>query len=115
MFADVVRFRASSWLGASVHDDLANLKARLKEHNDLESAASLLRWDQATYMPPGGAAARGRQLATLDRLAHDCIAHPEIGRLLDRLDAALVAGDEAPSTSVAALLRVARRDHERAA
>jgi carboxypeptidase Taq len=66
-------------------------------------------------MPPGGAAARGRQLATLDRLAHDCIADPEVGRLLDRIDAVLEKGDEAPSTQVAALIRVARRDHERAA
>jgi carboxypeptidase Taq len=98
-----------------VDDALTTLKTRLKEHNDLESAASVLRWDQATYMPPGGATARGRQLATLDRLAHDCIAAPEVGRLLDRLDAALEKGDEAPSTSVVALLRVARRDHERAA
>jgi carboxypeptidase Taq len=98
-----------------VQNDLSTLKAKLKEHSDLESAASLLRWDQATYMPPGGAAARGRQLATLDRLAHDSIADPEVGRLLDRLDAALEQADEAPSTAVAALLRVARRDHERAA
>jgi carboxypeptidase Taq len=94
--------------------DLLTLKNRLKEHNDLESAASLLRWDQATYMPAGGAAARGRQLATLDRLAHDRIADPEIGRLLDRIDEKLAQTDEAPSATTAALLRVARRDHERA-
>src|SRR5260221_1854357 len=79
--------------------DLLTLKNRLKEHNDLESAASLLRWDQATYMPAGGAAARGRQLATLDRLAHDCIADPEIGRLLDRIDEKLSQTDEAPSAT----------------
>ena len=28
-------------------------------------------WDQATYMPKGGAAARGRQAARLSRLAHE--------------------------------------------
>ena len=95
-----------------MQDDLASLKARLREHNDLESAASLLRWDQATYMPSGGAGARGRQLATLERLAHDRIADPEIGHLLDKVDAALRRGDETPTT--AALARVARRDHERA-
>jgi carboxypeptidase Taq len=97
-----------------VQTDLATLKAKLQEHSDLESAASLLRWDQATYMPSGGAAARGRQLATLDRLAHDRIADPEIGLLLDSLDEALERADEAPSLAVAALLRVTRRDHERA-
>src|SRR5258706_4318810 len=115
MFAETYSFVLPEVRVTLVHDDLSTLKTRLKEHNDLESAASVLRWDQATYMPPGGAAARGRQLATLDRLAHDCIANPEVGRLLDRIDASLEKGDEAPSTSVAALLRVARRDHERAA
>ena len=44
---------------------LDELKARLLEVNDLGSAAAVLRWDQATYMPPGGAEARGRQTATL--------------------------------------------------
>src|SRR5262245_49538672 len=111
----LVRARWNVLPEKGVDDALTTLKTRLKEHNDLESAASVLRWDQATYMPPGGATARGRQLATLDGLAHACIAAPEVGRLLDRLDAALEKGDEAPSTSVAALLRVARRDHERAA
>ena len=50
---------------------LQELKTRLMEINDLESAAALLSWDQSTYMPPGGAAARARQLATLGRLSHD--------------------------------------------
>jgi carboxypeptidase Taq len=36
-----------------------DLKARLMEINDLEAAGALLYWDQATHMPPGGAAARG--------------------------------------------------------
>src|SRR5262245_44637008 len=47
------------------------LKTRLREIDDLQRAGSLLHWDQATYMPPGGAPARGRQLATLSRLAHE--------------------------------------------
>jgi carboxypeptidase Taq len=34
---------------------LDELKARLLEVEDLKAAASLLRWDQMTYMPPGGA------------------------------------------------------------
>ena len=50
---------------------LAALKARLLEVDDLNGAANVLRWDLATYMPPGGAPARGRQTATLARLAHE--------------------------------------------
>ena len=57
--------------------------------------------------------ARGRQLATLDRLAHDRIADPDLGRLLDRLQA---RADEADTDSDGAgSIRVTRRDHERAA
>jgi carboxypeptidase Taq len=92
--------------------DLAKLKGLLAEHNDLESAASVLRWDQATYMPQGGSSARGRQLATLDRLAHDRIADPEVGRLLDRLEGNASRDDS--DSDLARFLRVARRDHERA-
>jgi carboxypeptidase Taq len=63
---------------------LEALKARLLEVDDLNAAASLLRWDQTTYMPPGGAPARGRQLATLSRLAHERFTEAETGRLLDQ-------------------------------
>ena len=48
-----------------MNDTLVELKNRLLEIYDLNMANSLLRWDQATYMPAGGAAARGRQTATL--------------------------------------------------
>ena len=50
---------------------LVELKQRLREISDLNAAGSVLNWDQATYMPEGGAGARGRQLATLYRLAHE--------------------------------------------
>ena len=45
--------------------ELTALKTRLQEIDDLRGAASVLQWDQATYMPPGGAESRGRQLALL--------------------------------------------------
>ena len=50
---------------------LKELKIRLLEINDLESAAAVLGWDQRSYMPPGGATARARQTGTLRRLAHE--------------------------------------------
>ena len=59
------------------------LEKRLGEVYDLRYAASLLRWDEATYMPPGGAVARGRQLATLDRLAHERLTDPAMRELLE--------------------------------
>jgi carboxypeptidase Taq len=64
---------------------LLELKTRLSEINDIEAAASLLYWDQATYMPPGGAAARGRQLATLQQISHSKFIEPAVGQLLEDL------------------------------
>ena len=52
-----------------MQEKLNELKTRLLEVDDLQMAAALLYWDQATYMPPGGAEARGRQMATLSQLA----------------------------------------------
>jgi carboxypeptidase Taq len=91
---------------------LEELKSRLLEIYDLQNAGSLLGWDEATYMPPGGAPARGRQSALLARIAHEKSIDPELGKLLDELQAygesLLYESDEA------SLIRVARRDFERA-
>lgn len=95
-----------------VKEKLRELKARLIEINDLESAAALLHWDQATYMPPGGAPARARQLATLGRLAHEKFIDPAIGRLLDELQS--YEEDLSFDSDEASLIRVTRRDYERA-
>jgi carboxypeptidase Taq len=95
-----------------VHPKLQQLKARLTEIDDLESAASVLHWDQATYMPPGGAVARARQMATLQRLAHEKFTDPAIDKLLDELrphEESLPADSDDAS-----LIRVARRDYEKA-
>jgi carboxypeptidase Taq len=72
----------------------------------------LLTWDQLTYMPPGGGPARGRQLATLQRLAHEKLNDPAIGRLLDRLEPE--AATLPYESDEAALLRLARRRYDRA-
>ena len=91
---------------------LDELKARLLEVNDLNAAGAVLRWDQATYMPPGGAEARGRQLATLGRLAHEKFTDAALGRLLDELERG--TGDRSPDSDEAALVRVTRREYDRA-
>jgi carboxypeptidase Taq len=95
-----------------MNPQLQELKTRLLEVNDLNSASALLSWDQATYMPPGGAQARGRQLALLSRLGHERLADPAIGRLLDSL--APWAEGQGADSDAAALVRVTRRDFDRA-
>jgi carboxypeptidase Taq len=91
---------------------LNELKRRLLEISDLAGAASLLSWDQATYMPKGGAGARGRQNATLHRLAHEQLVDPAMGKLIDAL--APYADSLSPDSDEASLIRVARRDFEKA-
>src|SRR5215469_18870037 len=89
---------------------LADLKHRLSEIYDLRAAGSVLSWDEATYMPNGGSVARGRQIAVLRRLAHERFTDPTLGRLLDRLDR---CSDNLPADD-ASLIRVVRRDYEKA-
>src|SRR5438105_6026322 len=91
---------------------LAELKRRLLEIGDLHAAGSVLGWDRATYMPAGGARARGRQGAMLARLAHEKSVAPALGRLLDEL---ATYGDAlAADSDDASLIRVARSDFEKA-
>jgi len=91
---------------------LEALQARLHEVDDINSAAGLLRWDQTTYMPAGGAAARGRQLATLSRIAHEKFIEAETGRLLDA--AARETASLPFDSDEASLVRVARRAWDQA-
>jgi carboxypeptidase Taq len=91
---------------------LQELKTRLLEINDLNLINALLGWDQTTYMPPGGAEARGRQSAMLAQMAQEKFVDKEIGKLLDDLrpyeESLPYESDEA------SIIRVTRRDYERA-
>ena len=90
----------------------AELKRRLLEISDLAAAGALLGWDQSTYMPRGGAPARARQGATLSRLAHEKSVDPALGKLLD--DLAPYAAGFPYESDEASLIRIARRDFEKA-
>lgn len=95
-----------------MHTKLKRLKALLTEVDDLTSAASLLMWDQHTHMPEGGSEARGRQVATLQRLAHTKFTSDEVGRLL--VDLSRAGADLPFESDDAALLRVTRRKYAEA-
>ena len=66
------------------------LEDRFKRITLLEEAAGVLHWDMSTMMPPGGAFARGEQLATLSVLAHELMTDPAVGEWL------AAAGDDDP-------------------
>jgi carboxypeptidase Taq len=88
------------------------LRRRLGVVTDLSTAAELLFWDQTVMMPPTGARIRAEQLATIQRLAHEHAVDEEVGRLLEKLrpyeESLPYDSDEA------SLVRVARRDWEKA-
>jgi carboxypeptidase Taq len=91
---------------------LEELKVRLLEVGDLNHIDALLNWDQSTYMPPGGAEARGRQSALMARMAQERFIDKRIGHLLDDLRS---YEEGLPYESDdASLIRVTRREYERA-
>jgi carboxypeptidase Taq len=96
----------------TVETDLAEFKQRLQAIEDLHCAEWVLTWDQATYIPPGGVEARARQIALLSSLAHERLTDPAIGRLLDSITPWAEA--QGSDSDAAALVRVARRDYDRA-
>jgi carboxypeptidase Taq len=96
----------------SVNGSFEALRGRLAEITDLQRAGGLLFWDQRTKMPPAGAEARAEVLATVGRIAHERFVDPELGRLLDELRPFEDGQD--PESFEASLIRVARRDYEKA-
>ena len=58
----------------------------LAEVQDLKSASAVLNWDLSTYMPTNGAAMRGRQMATLGKLAHEKFVSDDVKNLLNSLE-----------------------------
>ena len=87
----------------AAYDRLAARFARIATVNE---ASSMLGWDAAAVMPPGGGAARGDQLAVLAGLSHGQLIAPEVA---DDLDAAKPASDWQ-----AANLRLMRHAYTRA-
>lgn len=95
-----------------MQDKWEELKRQLAEIQHLHYASALLGWDQQTYMPPRGAANRAEQLATLDKVAHELFTADEIGQLLE--DLAEEAAKQGYDSDSASLIRVTRRDYEKA-
>jgi hypothetical protein len=92
----------------SMQPKIDQLKRILNEVADLSAAASVLSWDQQTYMPEGGAEDRGDALATLSALAHKRFTSEETGRLLE--DLAGQADQLNPDSDDDRLIRVTRHN-----
>ena len=90
---------------------LGELKGRMAELVDLHSALALLFWDQNTMMPRAGAVGRADHAATLERVCHEKLVDPEVGRLLDTLEPWAAGAD--PDSDDARLVHWVRRDFEK--
>ncbi len=90
-------------------EKMKQLKEILGEVSDLNHAASVLSWDQQVNMPPGGGDARGQQLATLGKIAHEKSTSQEVGKLLGDLKSELAGSD----SDDAAMVRVAARRYDK--
>ncbi len=89
------------------------LRRRLATIEDIQASAGLLEWDLQVMMPPGGGEARSHQLATLKTLLHERAVDPALGALLEELRP--FEEGHAFESFEASLVRVARRNYERAA
>lgn len=94
-----------------MEEKIAQLKLLLNEISDLGGAQAVLGWDQQTYMPPGGAEARGEQLSTLAKITHDKFVSDEIGSLLQ--DLVPYANSLDPDSNDARLIHVANREFKK--
>jgi carboxypeptidase Taq len=91
---------------------LAELKERLGALTDLRRTEGLLLWDMQVFMPPGGAPTRAAQLATLEEIVHARVVDERFGELFEELEP--LAAELPADSDDACLVRVARRDWERA-
>ncbi len=65
----------------------AQYKESLQKIADIRYASAVLQWDQETYLPKNSGDARGRQIATLNELAHEKFTNESFGDLLRELSA----------------------------
>ena len=63
------------------------LERRFHDICVLADTLRLLRWDQATMMPPQGAAARSEQVARIEAMRHEQLTAPELSGLLEEAEA----------------------------
>lgn len=70
---------------SDVQEYYQELLAIAKRLSVIHSAGGILQWDLETKMPSRGIGQRAEELALLDVLAHQTMADPKVGELLDRL------------------------------
>ncbi len=83
---------------------LQRLKDKMADVNALGAAATIMDWDQQTYMPAGGADARAAHVGILSRMRHEIFISDEVGSLIEN--------SSPEGEDDAAYIRVVKRDYE---
>jgi carboxypeptidase Taq len=78
----------------------------------LDSYIHMLVWDQSTNMPPANADYRGQQIGFISKLAHEKLADPKMGRMLNELVPWTTTLD--PDSTEARLVAEVAKEYERA-
>ena len=94
----------------AAYDELVR---RSRERALLASCSALLGWDEQTYLPRGGSAYRGDQMALLAGLHHERATDPRVGELLGVVEGSDLVAD--PGSSESANVREWRRGFDRVA
>jgi carboxypeptidase Taq len=88
-----------------------SLITTVKEISLLESAGSILGWDERTQMPQQGAEHRANQSSLIARMTHEQFTSPRIGEQLRELESSPLVED--PHSDAAANVRNLRREYDR--
>ena len=81
----------------AAYDELVK---RCREISLLGSSASVLYWDQHTYMPPAGTPFRAEQMALISRMTHEMFTDPKINDLISQVEQSdLVKDEESPEAA----------------
>lgn len=97
---------------ATLPKHYTDLCALMRTKGTLGSVAALVGWDQETYMPAGGAQARGEQSALLARLVHGQATDSKVGELIAKCEGDNDLNDA--TSEHGANIREMRRDYDKA-
>ena len=73
-------------MSSTINDHYNSLLERSKELTVLMSAGSMLGWDMQTKMPPRGLELKSQQLALLQKIGHQMLTSPELGKTLESIE-----------------------------
>jgi carboxypeptidase Taq len=96
-----------AYMATNPTDRWTQFLARVHELKDIDGILALLSWDEETYAPNAGRAARGQQTATLEAIRHQRLVEPALGDLI-----AALAEDRALTEAQRMLVKRAKRKRD---